>query len=341
MSDEMRNDTLSIFISYSRADAFTVNNGFLPTLRKEFGEKNIWFDQEIVTGAKWESNIQSEIAKCGVFLWLISNEALTSDYCKDEHQVAKDLGKIIMCAVIRPKTNKPEWLNEIQHVDFSEGLSKGKIDENDLYKLVAHIKLRFNAKNLNPEDAMLTLGAVRADVLAPDIKRCLKGLRNLQQFKLMEEWKKSEAIRAAQESSEKPPESHIKLLDKFPGEIDTLLGFAMTMDSEVVALALDILFAQDVFSFYTNDMPLIALTRHLYHHHDQFIEKLVEYLDNVAGDEKANINQRRTETLKLFIDERIFIDERSPVDENAPVISRLEGLLEYYFPRRKLIVEET
>jgi hypothetical protein len=118
-----------IFISYSRADRQFVDD-LLPLLRKTYNYDSVWFDDEIHGGSHWWELILDEIAKCSIFIYLISNESLQSSYCLTEIQEAMRLNKSILPVIIRPKTNLlgniPDdvktVLRNTQYVDMSRGI---------------------------------------------------------------------------------------------------------------------------------------------------------------------------------------------------------------------------
>lgn len=117
-----------LFISYSRADRQFVD-GFVPLLRKVYGNDTIWFDDDIPGGHEWWRLILSEIGKCELFIYLLSNEALASPYCQAEFREALRLQKLVLPVVVRPKTqigadipgDLRDILQKIQWVDLSRG----------------------------------------------------------------------------------------------------------------------------------------------------------------------------------------------------------------------------
>ena len=95
---------MRFFISYSRADRFYVDH-FIPLLLPVYGQGSVWFDEQIPGGIDWQQLILDEIGKCDIFLMLISNDALTSEFCQKECREAIRLNKPILPIVVRPKTD--------------------------------------------------------------------------------------------------------------------------------------------------------------------------------------------------------------------------------------------
>lgn len=69
-----------IFISYSRTDRNIVDF-LVPQIRNIYGDGSYWYDTAIQGGVDWWNSIQSEIHACQVFLFLMSDKAVQSDYC--------------------------------------------------------------------------------------------------------------------------------------------------------------------------------------------------------------------------------------------------------------------
>jgi putative spermidine/putrescine transport system substrate-binding protein len=94
------NPMAQIFISYSRSDRSFVDD-FVPLIHKVYGNDSLWFDDDIHGGANWWDMILSEIDRCVLFIFLISNEALESPYCQAELREAIRLRKQILPIIIR------------------------------------------------------------------------------------------------------------------------------------------------------------------------------------------------------------------------------------------------
>lgn len=114
------------FVSYSRADRRFVDD-FVPLLEPVYGRDSVWFDDQIPGGVDWWEMILGEVRRCDIFIYLLSNDSLTSPYCQDECREALRLNKPILQVIARPKTdikaNLPDDLKallKLQYVDLSK-----------------------------------------------------------------------------------------------------------------------------------------------------------------------------------------------------------------------------
>ena len=109
----------TIFISYSHADRSLVDD-IAKQLRMAYSNYDCtWYDVDIAGGQRWWPKILQEIELRALFLFVMSNEAITSEYCQKELEHAFRLNKIIIPIVGRTGTIKPDYLDEFQHVDMS------------------------------------------------------------------------------------------------------------------------------------------------------------------------------------------------------------------------------
>ncbi len=112
------------FISYSRADSSFVAE-FVALL--EGSGFKIWYDQHIRGGDDWWQLILHQIAEADVFIYLLSNDSLESEYCRSEFLEAIRLNKRVLPIVVRPKTNLERGgdlapiLKKYNYVDLSNG----------------------------------------------------------------------------------------------------------------------------------------------------------------------------------------------------------------------------
>lgn len=116
-----------MFISYSRANRVFVEE-LVPLLTEVFSDHEIWFDKQISGGEDWWQRILEEITRCDVFIYLMSNDSLASEYCQAEFREALRLQKLCLPVIVQPKTEistAPETLErEIRRrewVDMSGG----------------------------------------------------------------------------------------------------------------------------------------------------------------------------------------------------------------------------
>jgi formylglycine-generating enzyme required for sulfatase activity len=117
-----------VFISYSRVDRDFVDD-FVPFLRRVYGNDAVWFDEEIHGGSHWWNLILIEINKASVFIYLLTNESVQSNYCQAECREAIRLQKQILPILARPRTDLnllpddlKEILDEIHYVDLTKSV---------------------------------------------------------------------------------------------------------------------------------------------------------------------------------------------------------------------------
>jgi hypothetical protein len=111
-----------IFVSYSRVDT-PVTKQIVDRLRRVYGLPNVWYDDELYGGQSWWKTILEQIRVCDVFVYLLSNESVTSQYCLAEFAEAIRLQKPIVTVQIRDKTRLSPELDKVQHVDMKRGLN--------------------------------------------------------------------------------------------------------------------------------------------------------------------------------------------------------------------------
>src|SRR5262245_54627570 len=75
-------EPLKTFVAYAREDRSLKEQLELRLLElQKEGEILIWSDRELVAGDAWNDQIHENIAAAGIFLLLISEDFLRSDYC--------------------------------------------------------------------------------------------------------------------------------------------------------------------------------------------------------------------------------------------------------------------
>ena len=101
---------LKIFASYKRADRPFLDL-LLPSLRRVHGKDSVWFDDDIPGGSAWWPVILTNIDVCPAFVFLMSNDALRSDYCLAELREAIRLNKLVFPVICRLQTALPKDLD--------------------------------------------------------------------------------------------------------------------------------------------------------------------------------------------------------------------------------------
>jgi hypothetical protein len=93
-----------IFISYSRADELFIGQ-LAPLLEEVYKGHIIWYDQHIEGGDPWWEEILEAIYNSSVFIYLLSNDSLTSEYCQAEFREALRWSRPCLPVMVRSKTD--------------------------------------------------------------------------------------------------------------------------------------------------------------------------------------------------------------------------------------------
>ena len=113
-----------IFISYSRVDIAFIEQLYkrLQQIRPTF---TIWYDQAahgLLGGDDWWETILDAIAKADIFIYVLSNESIESQFCQAEFKEARRLQKRIITIQARDRTTIKGDLGSIQYVDMKHGV---------------------------------------------------------------------------------------------------------------------------------------------------------------------------------------------------------------------------
>ena len=107
-----------IFLSYAHKDK-KLANYVVDYLQEYF---NVWFDEEIPSGTRWEKVIADKIESpnCWIMVFLATQNSLASDWCKEELRFTKNTGKKFINVVIG-SPQFPDWFicdfDEYQRLD--------------------------------------------------------------------------------------------------------------------------------------------------------------------------------------------------------------------------------
>jgi formylglycine-generating enzyme required for sulfatase activity len=117
-----------IFISYSHRN-MTFKNQFVAWLRQHYPDHVVRDDTHLRGGENWWPKVLQEVATCDVFIFLVSNKSLKSNFCRQEFAQAVNQGKRILPILIHGNIN---WslageigplLKQIQWVNLSKGIN--------------------------------------------------------------------------------------------------------------------------------------------------------------------------------------------------------------------------
>ncbi|HEY7091944.1 MAG TPA: toll/interleukin-1 receptor domain-containing protein, partial [Ktedonobacterales bacterium] len=117
----MADEQLNIFISYSRADS-----AFVDRLEADLRARGytVWVDRRRLEGGQiWEQEIDAAIARCNLFLLVLSPSAVNSIYVRHEFEESERLGKRLIPIVWQAQGLViPTWLaaaDNRQRQDFT------------------------------------------------------------------------------------------------------------------------------------------------------------------------------------------------------------------------------
>jgi hypothetical protein len=115
-----------IFISYSRVD-YRFVEGLAEKLRRAYNaHDSVWFDKELTGGDIWWEEILNQIATQNIFIYVLSNESVQSDYCQAEFEEARRLQKWIITVQARDRTKRTPELSDIHYIDMTGGVNDGE-----------------------------------------------------------------------------------------------------------------------------------------------------------------------------------------------------------------------
>ena len=130
-----------IFISYARKDK-PIAEEYVRQLRTIYEHGDVWYDADLHGGKNWWKFILQQVDQCDVFIYLISNRSLQSQYCQWELQYAVERGKQILPVIIRSRTNldkAPDPTRRvIQQVQYIETYRLGR--SNEVTRLFASVR---------------------------------------------------------------------------------------------------------------------------------------------------------------------------------------------------------
>jgi uncharacterized protein len=122
----------TIFISYSRKDTDFVQL-LEPRIHNIYGFASLWYDKSregIQGGDDWWTTIINKIRDCQLFLFLMSDTSVNSEYCQKELQKAIYNQKVILPVLLKTYSmNYPDSLPEdlsdymrnVQYIDLRNG----------------------------------------------------------------------------------------------------------------------------------------------------------------------------------------------------------------------------
>jgi len=108
-----------IFISYAHVDKVIVEDWIVANLRAS--HHDVWIDERLFVGQGWKQQLLDAIQNNDALVYALTPESIASEVCQWEVAKAVELGKPIIPVLMQARTQLPEWLGQLQYVDFSNG----------------------------------------------------------------------------------------------------------------------------------------------------------------------------------------------------------------------------
>lgn len=137
-----------IFLSYSRVDKRFVE-ALADKLRRIYGHENIWFDEGLHGGDIWWEEILEQIADRDIFIYVLSNDSVQSDYCQAEFEEARRLQKQIITIQARDRTKLTDELGDIHYINTINGVDDADA-LTDLYRSVNKRMTKVSKRTTKP-----------------------------------------------------------------------------------------------------------------------------------------------------------------------------------------------
>ncbi len=114
---------MNVFISYAKEDKSIVSR--LEEIVRHGGGRGWQFVYDLKGARDWATEIQYEIDRCEVFLFVMTENSLQSEWCRKELQHAALIQKPIVPVVLTSDIEIPHPLNSIQYVLYDESPESG------------------------------------------------------------------------------------------------------------------------------------------------------------------------------------------------------------------------
>ena len=115
---------MKVFVSYARAD-----KPYCIRIIETLHAHDVWYDQRLYAGQDWWKEILRRLEWCEVFLYLLSPDSVTSQYCRRELELALRLKRDIIPVLITRDTVLPENMRDWQYVDLSDNLTVENVSQ--------------------------------------------------------------------------------------------------------------------------------------------------------------------------------------------------------------------
>jgi hypothetical protein len=121
----MLNQVPTVFISYSRKDKLFIKQLANDLRRQVIG---VWYDDRLRAGEAWQQQLTQAIEVMNVCLLVMSPSSLASKNVAWEMEQARSMNKLILPILHKSCETMPDWLSEIQHIDFTKNAVHGLVD---------------------------------------------------------------------------------------------------------------------------------------------------------------------------------------------------------------------
>jgi molecular chaperone DnaK len=109
---------MRLFISYARIDKSRIQ--ILVDLLENAGHEP-WFDIKLLPGQDWKAILLKEIHRCDAFVYTLSPDSISSEWCQWEFAQAVENNKPIIPILIHKQTKVPNNIAHYHYADFSDG----------------------------------------------------------------------------------------------------------------------------------------------------------------------------------------------------------------------------
>jgi formylglycine-generating enzyme required for sulfatase activity len=122
---------MRLFISYARVD-----KPYCIEIIDTLDAHEVWYDQRLYAGQHWWKEILRRLDWCEGFVYLLSPDSVNSQYCRQEYDLACNLGRHIFPVLIREGTVLPDVLDGLQYVSFTKGITSDSVKNllNSIYR---------------------------------------------------------------------------------------------------------------------------------------------------------------------------------------------------------------
>lgn len=200
---------MRIFISYARVD-----KGICTKITQTIDIYDIWFDQRLYVGEDWWEEILRRLEWCDSFIYLLSPDSVSSEYCRREYNLARKLGKHILPILIDGNTVIPKDLGRFQYLDLSKGMG------------IDAVKMLFNAlymvdQKIQKNKPQAPISEITQSDIAPPALNATTIIGKAADA--MESGKFDEAVFLLKQAKEKGYNSKFVNIDALLGEAEVLL----------------------------------------------------------------------------------------------------------------------